>query len=57
MAYRANNNHITEREVYNYMMDGDDGFSEEEARELLGGSWKRMRLGDDSNNVWIERSW
>lgn len=57
MTYTANNHHIDEQDVYSYMMDGEDGFSEEEARELLGGNWKRMRLGDDSNSVWIERSW
>lgn len=56
MTYTINDQPADERDVYEYMMSGEDAFSDEEAAQILGRNWKRARFGTDEEHIWVERS-
>lgn len=56
MTYTINGQHANEAEVENLFME-EDGFCPEEYAEIMGGNWRKLRVGSDENNAWIERAY
>lgn len=55
MSLTVNGDYVSIGDVEQWLTDGADGCSAEEAREILGGNWRKLYIGDDVNRVCVER--